>query len=234
MLNDLPKKEKKRKPLTKWRYFWRIQKECALHAVAPFMMYLFMSLIGLACQAIAPDSTEWYEVLLGAACIVCGAAFNAHLAYQRGKLHYDAYLTGCIHKKNKLFGIESGGDHSPEKEYRFWKGFLLGFYVGIPVIIMGLFAAIPATWAGGEVALVMFAGWAIFPIQWARAYLYPGESGWSYPPVSGAYSMLMIFLPILVSGAFYILGAMMQKRSKEEQAQRAQRVAEAAKKAREK
>ena len=80
----------------------------------------------------------------------------------------------------------------------------------------------------------MFAGWAIFPIQWARAYLYPGESGWSYPPVSGAYSMLMIFLPILVSGAFYILGAMMQKRSKEEQAQRAERVAEAAKKAREK
>ena len=44
----------------------------------------------------------------------------------------------------------------------------------------------------------------------------------------------MIFLPILVSGTFYILGAMMQKRSKEEQAQRAERVAEAAKKAREK
>ena len=230
MLNDLPKKEKKRKPLTKWRYFWRIQKECALHAVAPFMMYLFMSLIGLASQTISPDTTEWYEVLIGAVCIVCGAAFNAHLCFQRGKIHYDAYLTGCIHKKNKLFGIESGGDHSPEKEYRFWKGFLLGFYVGI----MGLFAAIPATWRGGEVALDMFAGWAIFPIQWARAFLYPGQNDWVYPPISGGFSMLMIFLPILVSGIFYFIGAMAQKRTKEEENLRSERVAEAAKKAREK
>ena len=52
MLNDLPKKQKKEKPMTSWRYFWRIQKVCALRAVTPFMMYLFMSLIALACQAI--------------------------------------------------------------------------------------------------------------------------------------------------------------------------------------
>ena len=87
MLNDLPKKQKEKKPLTKWRYFWRIQGECALRAVSPFMMYLFTSLIGLACQAFSPDTTEWYEVLLGILCIVAGAAFNAHLIYHRGILH---------------------------------------------------------------------------------------------------------------------------------------------------
>ena len=231
MLNDLPKKQKKEKPMTSWRYFWRIQKVCALRAVTPFMMYLFMSLIALACQAISPDTTEWYEVLLGAACIACGAAFNAHLTFSYGKMHYDSYLTGCIHRKNKLFGIQSGGDHRPEQEYPWLKDLLIGFYVGVPVLVMGLFAALPATRSGRETAMDMLAGWAIFPIQWIRSFLYPGVSDWAYPPVSGGYSMLMIFLPILVSGVFYFVGAMVQKRNKEAEAARAERVAQAGKKA---
>ena len=232
MLNELPKQQTK-KPMTRARYFWRIQGVCALRAVTPFMMYLFMSLLALACQAFSPETTEWYEVLLGAICIVCGAAFNAHLTFSVGKMHYDSYLTGCIHRKNAIFGIQSGGDHRPEQEYRPWKGFLIGFYVGIPVLILGLFAALPATWQGGEIALVMFAGWAIFPVQWIRAFLYPGGD-WAYPPVSGGYAMLMIVLPVLVSGVFYIIGAMAEKRIKEEEAARSARVAEAAEKARKK
>ena len=232
MLNDLPKKEKVRKPATPWRVFWRVQKECALRAVTPFMMYLFMSLIALAVQAISPDSTVWYEVVLGALCIVAGAAFNANLIFARGKMHFDAYLTGRLYEKNKLFGIESGGDRRPEREYRPWKGFLIGFYVGLPVLFLGMFAAIPATWSGGEVAMVMFAGWAIFPVQWIRAYLFPGQSDWAYPPVSGGYAMLMALLPILVSGIFYIVGATVQRREKEREAQRAERIAEAREQAR--
>ena len=43
--------------------------------------------------------------------------------------------------------------------------------------------------------------------------------------------MLMIFLPILVSGVFYFVGAMVQKRNKEAEAARAERVAQAGKKA---
>ena len=99
------------------------------------------------------------------------------------------------------------------------------------MLVLGLFAALPATWSGGEVALVMFAPWAIFPIQWIRAYLFPGQSDWAYPPVSGGYAMLMVLLPILVSGVFYLVGALMQKRRKEQEAERAERVAEAGKRA---
>ena len=43
--------------------------------------------------------------------------------------------------------------------------------------------------------------------------------------------MLMVFLPILVTGVFYIVGAMVQKRQKEEQTERIERAAEAGKKA---
>ena len=78
--------------------------------------------------------------------------------------------------------------------------------------------------------MVMFTGWAIFPVQWIRSCLCP-SGDWTYPPVSGGYSMLMILLPVLVSGIFYIVGAMVQKRNKALEAARAERVAEAGKKA---
>ena len=227
MLNELPKKQKAKKPLTKWRLFWRIQKVCFLRAVTPFMMYLFMSLIALAVDAIA-DGTQIYEVAVGLVCVLAGAAFNAPLAFQYGKLHYDSFLTGEIHRRNAAFGIQSGGDHSPEQEFRWWKGFLIGFYIGIPVIIMGIFAALPATWSQGELALVMVAGWAIFPIQWARNLMFPDWSG-SYPAISGGYCMLMILLPILVTGISYIVGAAVEKKNKQNEEARSERVAEAGK-----
>ena len=43
--------------------------------------------------------------------------------------------------------------------------------------------------------------------------------------------MRMVLLPILVSGVFYLVGALMQKRRKEQEAERAERVAEAGKRA---
>ena len=103
------------------------------------------------------------------------------------------------------------------QEYRWWKGFLIGFYVGVPVIIMGIFAAIPANniWASGETALVMVAGWAIFPIQWARNLMFPDWSG-SYPAISGGYCMLMV-------------GAAVEKKNKQNEEARSERVAEAGK-----
>lgn len=227
MLNELPKKEKPKKPTTKWRLFWRIQKVCFLRSITPMMMYLFCSLIALAFDAIS-DGTQVYEVIIGAVCILCGAALNAPMGYQAGKTQYDSFLTGCIHRRNAVFGIQSGGDHKPEMEYRWWKGFLIGFYVGVPAIIMGIFAAIPATWTGGELALVMFAGWAIFPIQWTRNLLYPDWSG-SYPAISGGFSMLMVLLPILVTGISYIVGAMAEKKIKQNEEARNERVLKAGK-----
>ena len=223
MLNERPKKEKVRKPDTKWRHFWRVQKVCFLRAVTPCMMYLFMSLIGLALQAISEGQAS-YEVVLGSICIAGGAAFNAHLAFNYGKLHFDSYLTGCLHRQNLRQGIASGGDHKPEQEYRVWKGFLIGFYVGIPVLVFGFLAIFRATWRWAEVALDMFAAWAILPVQWARGAVFPGEQNWDYPPVSGAWSLMFILLPVIVTGVFYIVGAYYEKRKKENESRRTEEI----------
>lgn len=223
MLNDTPKKKKAPKPDTKWRYFRRIQKVCLYRAVTPCMMYLFMSLIALALQALA-DGTQVYEIVLGSVCIAGGAAFNAHLAFNYGKMHFDSYLTGCLHRQNVRMGIVSGGDHRPEHEYRPWKGFLIGFYVGLPVLIFGTLAIFQPTWDWAELVLDMFAAWAILPIQWYRGAVFPGEQNWDYPPVSGGWSLLFILLPVIVTGAFYILGAYVEKRRKEDESRRTEEI----------
>lgn len=199
---------------TRWKLFWRIQKECWRRMITPYLMYLFMSILMLATQAI---SNTVLKIVLGSVCMLGGMAFNAHLLYSYGAIHFDAYLTGCLHRKNAAYGIVSGGDHRVEREYRWWKGFYIGFLVGIPVIIFGLLAGSYYGQTVGNAAgvfLIMFAGWAIIPISWLRVSFY--------------WSLFMILIPVIVSGGFYILGAYREKRKKEMQAKRSEAVAAAA------
>ena len=201
---------------TKARRFWRIQGECWRRMVTPYVMYLFMSMLLLATQAI---NIDWLRYLLGTVCILIGAAFNAHLAYHTGIMHYDAYLTGCIHRRNMEQGIISGGDHRPEREYSPWKGFYIGALIGIPVILFAGLACIPNAMSGGGIGrflLVMFAGFAIVPISWC----FPvdpvtKESALAVHPAYYAYSMLMVLLPVIVTGVFYIIGALVEQRRKQ-------------------
>lgn len=221
------KQQNERKQPTKWRLFWRIQKECLRRSVTVYLMYLFMSLIMLACQAINENTTA-IEIVLGIVCVLIGMAFNVHLCYHIGGDHYDAYLTGCMHRKNALFGIQSGGNHRVEREYRVYKGFLIGFYVGLIVIFLGILAGIFQGTEGGYYALLflsMFGGWAIIPVGWLIS-LVDGS-------ISYFWSLVFVLIPILVSGISYIVGANLQRRRKEREAERRDRVEEAAKRAKE-
>lgn len=216
MLNDKPKKQKDYSNPTKWQLFWRIQRECWRRMVTPFLMYLFMSLLLLSVQAIVPDDTSVLEIVLGVACILIGALFNAHLCYNYGKLHYDAYLTGLIHRRNALYGIQSGGDHRVEREYRPWKGFYIGFLVGVPIIVLSVLAGF--FYDVASLFFIMFAGWAIVPVSWLGTL--PQDAFWS---------IAMIILPILVSGVAYLVGAYVEKGRKERESERDEAVQNAAK-----
>ncbi len=224
MLNEAPKKKNiDYADPTFWQLFWRVQRECWRRMVSPFFMYLFLSSLALAIEAIVPNEAgTTLEIVLGSLCIAFGAVFNVHLLYNTGKLHYDAYLTGCIHRRNRALGIMSGGDHRVEREYRVWKGFYIGFLVGLPAIILSLVAGIwPNSLAGpAYFFMAMFTGWAIFPPIWAKNVL-----GLEF--VSGYWSLLMVLMPILVSGISYIVGAYMEKGVKARQAERSEEVKKA-------
>lgn len=217
-----------KKELTKGRLFWKIQKESFRRSVTIYLMYLFMSLLLLSSQAIGNTAAQ---IILGLLCVLGGMAFDAHLSYHIGADHYDSYIAGCLHRKNALFGIQSGGDHRVEREYRPYKGFLIGFYAALPVFVLGILAGhfgvgenIFGSIAG--VALVMFAGWAIIPIAWLRNF--------AHLNLSFYWTLIMTLIPILVSGILYIVGAMLEKRKKQSENERMEKVREISDKSRKK
>lgn len=208
-----------KKEVSKVRLFFRILKECFQRSVTPYVMYLFMSLLLLSAQVI--PLTE-LRLILSFVCIVIGAAYNAHLAYNYGATHFDSYMAGCLHRQNRAFGIPSGGDHREEKEYRPWKGFLIGLFTSLPVLFFGFLAgAAPQAKGIIYVLYVLFAGCAIIPVGWLHEFL--GID------VSGYFSMLGAIVPILVTGIFYIIGAKKQERKKAEMAERMENVRNAGK-----
>ncbi len=223
MLNERPKKQKDHSDPTKWQMFWRVQKECWRRMVTPYLMYLFMSLLLLSAQAIVPDDNNALEIVLGVVCILGGAFFNAHLMYHTGVFHYDNYLTGEVHRRNARFGIHSGGDHRPEREFRPWKGFYIGFLVGIPVIVFGVLAHF--FYSVASIFFIMFAGWAIAPIAWIGGTVEGG--GLVADPL---WSLLFVLLPVLVSGVAYLVGAYVEKRRKAAASERDEAVKAAGKK----
>ena len=233
MLNEAPKKRRKAVDYAHpngWQLFWRTQRECWRRMVTPFLMYLFMGLLLLACQAIP---NMWAQIGFGILCIAGGGFYNGHLCYQYGKLHYGALVAGELHRKNEEEGISSAGDHHVEREYSPWKGFYIGFLVGVPVIILGCLAGAlfdriydgtvigPLLGGYSAVVLIMFAAWAIMPVLWIRNYV-PGMGG-----ISLYWSLVMIVLPIVISGIFYILGAYAERRSRKAESERERHILEA-------
>ncbi len=222
MLNEKPKKKKDYSDPTKWQMFWRVQRECWRRMVTPYLMYLFMGLILLSLQAIVPDENNVVEIVLGVLCILGGAFFNAHLMYHTGVLHYDNYITGEIHRRNARYGIQSGGDHRPEREYRAWKGFYIGFLVGLPVIFFGVLAHY--FYEAASLFFGMFAGWALIPIAWFGTL----EGGGLR--VDALWSLLFVLLPVLVSGIAYLIGAHVEKERKLRASERDEKIKAAGKK----
>lgn len=214
MLNEAPNNKKKKDYAhpTKSQLFWRVQGECWRRAVTPFLMYLFMGMLGLLCAMI---KTPWVVVTLVLLCVAGGAAFNAHLAYNTGKLHYDGYITGELHRRNERIGIPSGGDHHLEREYRFWKGALIGLCVGAPVILLSLIGIFADRTVLGYF-FIMLAAWAYLPVWFAGGGLAGAGSYVVYP----VWCLLMALLPVIVTGVFYNVGALVERRKKEAQAER--------------
>lgn len=213
MQSETPKKKVDYMEPTPAQYFWRTQRECWKRMVGPTIMYLFMGLILVAVQAIPIAALK---IVLGVLIILLGAFFNGHLMYQCGKKHYDNSLTGSFHRRNRAYGVMSGESHHIEREYSPWKGFYIGFLVGVPVILLSVLAHF--FYDVVTIVFIILAGWAITPITWFGAI----EGGGLKADV--LWSMMMIILPIVVSGVFYIVGAIKEKKKKQQESERIEKL----------
>ena len=180
--------------------------------VTPCLMYMFMSLTALSLFALIENFVA--QVIIGIVCILFGAAFNAHLLYNCGKIHYDSYVTGYLHRQNELFGVPSGGDHRAEKEYRPWKGFFIGFLVSVPAIVFACLGAIPAAKAVFMIFISLITFWSYIP-AWLTSFYHQTVLGIEGYTLSTLWCLPMTVLPVLVSGVFYIIGAYVNKHNRE-------------------
>ena len=161
---------------------------------------------------------------------VCALAYTGLLAWGYGGSNYEMLVSGNM----KRISADQYGNsykissHSYVKEYRPWKGFVMGaFACLITVIFVLIFGAnqekITSVFANelkleGEKAFailllagMLLAGWAIFPFTCAITAGYT---------VSYYLALIIAVLPIFVFGAFYIIGAY-AKRNKTIRAQEA-------------
>ncbi|MBQ7924431.1 MAG: hypothetical protein IJ329_03900 [Clostridia bacterium] len=159
-------------------------------------------------------------------CIVVASAYAGIMAYAHGGNAYEMLVTGNM---KRLSASESGGykisKHVYAKEYRVWKGFVMGAFMGIVPLLSGIIfgakqSGIDAMLAdlmlsaessnaissgfGIVMLIILFlSGWSILPFFIPNAAIVAaGGTGMSY-----YLSCLFALIPVVIVGVMYIAGA---------------------------
>ncbi len=224
-MNEIKEKQESRAAI-RFKLFWKIQWECIKASLISLVLYFSVGMLMLATNLI---KIPILQVIVGIVCIAYVGVINAYLSFRTGKQHYERLEQGKIYRENVLFGMEIPKEHCEEKEYRWWKGFVSGFYIGLPVLFFGALIAITNSEVL-ELIATYTVGWAMELTVWLTStFTVLPQTG-----VSWLLSYVMVLVPFVISGVFYILGARKQKRLMVERRERADQVMEMQKKSRKK
>lgn len=163
------------------------------------------------------DPPKWNNTKLiwTLVCGIAAAAYNALLGYAQGGNAYEMLVSGNMkrYSAGDLGGEYKISSHKYVKEYRPWKGFVIGcvtaFWTILTAIIFGanqtaidqaLLADGKLPTAFGVVMIVCFliSGWSILPFYYMNA---------AGIHVSYFLSILLAIVPVVVTGCMYIAGA---------------------------
>ncbi len=195
--------KKNNKVKTFFGYIWQFIKE----ALPSMLMYLCAGTVLLMVMFKTEDSAPWSNTnaawTVGALLVV--AAYNALMAWAHGGSHYEMLVSGNIKRSTAdMYGSEYKiSSHKLAKEYRPWKGFVIGAVIGIIPVITGIafglsYAPTDTKLGGGALVGFILSGWSVLPIF----SLNQGGANISY-----FVSCIFAILPIVVTGVFYICGA---------------------------
>ena len=180
-------------------------------SVLPSIMYFCASAI-LMMLVIKGDKIDWTstDITWTVVCILGGAAYNALAAWANGGSHYEMLVSGNVKRSSvDAYGNEYKiSSHKIAKEYRVWKGFVVGAFTAILPIVFGIIlganqSVVDSGEAGKTLGAVMlcaffFSGWTVIPFYCMN------QAGFA---VSYYLTCLLALVPILVSGFLYIGGA---------------------------
>jgi hypothetical protein len=173
-----------------------------------------LMMLTLKQDALAWDNSKLTWTLV---CALVAVGYNLMVSIAQGTEGYDMLVTGNVQRYS--FEVVEGGykmsKYKPEKEYRVWKGFVVGGIIALFTIISAiLMGANQASIDSGVVtkgnsAIVLvcaiLSGWCALPMYYLNVSGYAISYFWMLP---------CALLPVVVSGVGYIIGAY-RKRAKE-------------------
>lgn len=196
--------------------FGRVIKDLLANSFTPILMNACMSMILLMIVSNKIENetlTQSGMFIWGAVMGLVALGYNGVFLYMVGGNQYEMLVSGNMKRSSST--QLTMNKYVEEKEFRFYKGFLYGFVVSIPLIVSGiLLGARPERTSLGMLILELLAGWAGLPFYYTNTQKL-------FPPVNGYLSLLYALLPIVVSGVFYIVGGYARRnktlRAQEEQ-----------------
>ncbi len=199
---------------TKWKVFWRLVGECFMRSLTPGIMYFAASLVLLIIQA--KNFSYSASVAWAVVCAAASLAYNGFLMWVCGGSHYEMLVSGNMKRRSAMqLGSELNiTSYKFQKEYRPWKGFVIGLMIAVPVIVGSIVlgcnqeemllamknedVTISRTLAVFVLIFDCLGGWALLPFQIANA---------ANISVSYFAAISLAALPVAVSGGLYIAGA---------------------------
>ena len=218
---------------TKWKVFWRIVGECFMRSLTPSVMFFVAGLVLLMLQS--KNFGLSAQMAWAALCAVVALAYNGFLMWICGGNHYEMLVSGNLKRRSAM---QSGSElnmasYKFQKEYRPWKGFAIGAFVSLLLIVGSIVLGCNQTAIGeaatneevtlttglAAVSLIFYclAGWVLLPIL---------ELNIAGTAVSFFVGCAFALLPVCVSGGFYIGGAYGRRNKTVRQQEIAARAAE--------
>ena len=218
---------------TKWKVFWRIVGECFMRSLTPSVMFFVAGLVLLMLQS--KNFGLSAQMAWAALCAVVALAYNGFLMWICGGNHYEMLVSGNLKRRSAM---QSGSElnmasYKFQKEYRPWKGFAIGAFVSLLLIVGSIVLGcnqtaiveaatneeVTLTTGLAAVSLIFYclAGWVLLPIL---------ELNIAGTAVSFFVGCAFALLPICVSGGFYIGGAYRRRNKTVRQQEIAARAAE--------
>lgn len=190
-------------------YVWQLIKD----ALPSGIMYICAgSVIMMMCIKIKDNAITFKDSTVGwmVVCMIAAVAYNAFIAWANGGQQYEMLASGNVRRASELAYGEGYkiSKYKEVKEYRIWKGFVVGGIMATFTVLIGIVwgikqPQIDARLAAGktsttEVVGLMLAGWSVTPVYYANA---------TGSQISYYLTILFALVPIIVQAVFYIGGA---------------------------
>ena len=207
-------------------YVWQLIKD----ALPSGIMYICAgSILMMAALKVSEGSITFKSsaVVWMVISITAAVAYNALMMWANGGQQYEMLVTGNVRRQSEQMYGEGYkiSKYKEAKEYRIWKGFVVGGLIAVFSIVVGIVWGVKQTQIDarlvkgkigvGELLGIMLSGWSVLPVYYANA---------TGSHISYFVTTLFALIPIAVTATFYIGGAYGRRNKR----LREQRIADAA------